>query len=193
MKNFKQHWSPLFLAALFLSASSSLAQAEDIAPRELWDKDEIQVQVASIDSETREIVLRGPAGNLFPITATEDIQRFDEIEVGDTIKAEFWTYVIAEFREPTEVELQMPFQSLSETQRTPAGAPIGGAIGEIFRAVVTVEIIDRPDMSVTVKGPRGRYVPIPVQDEELITQLQVGNTVIIEYAEAIALSLEKAE
>ena len=58
---------------------------------------------------------------------------------------------------------------------------------------VTVEIINRPDMLVTIKGPAGNYVTITMQDHQLIEQLNVGEVGILTYAEALALSLEKVK
>jgi len=66
-------------------------------------------------------------------------------------------------------------------------------LGAVVKAVVTVEVINRPEMIVTVKGPRGNYVSIPVEDKALIEQLHVGEVVVLTYAEAVALSLQKLD
>ena len=48
-------------------------------------------------------------------------------------------------------------------------------------------------MTVTVKGPRGNFVTVDVEDKALIEKLNVGEVGILTYAEALALSLEKVK
>lgn len=67
----------------------------------------------------------------------------------------------------------------------------GAQVGAIVQAVVSIEIINRPYMEVTIKGPRGNYVTIPVEDEKMITEIRVGQRLVMTYAEAVAVSLIK--
>ena len=48
-------------------------------------------------------------------------------------------------------------------------------------------------MTATVQGPRGNYVTIQMEDEELIKELNIGEVLILTYAEAIAVSLERVD
>jgi hypothetical protein len=48
-------------------------------------------------------------------------------------------------------------------------------------------------MEVTIRGPRGKYVTLPVVDGDLLKQLYAADMVVLTYAEALALSLEKSE
>ena len=63
----------------------------------------------------------------------------------------------------------------------------------MVKAVVTIEAINRPFMLVTVKGPAGNILTIEMEDAELITELNIGQVVILFYAEAIAISLTEVE
>jgi hypothetical protein len=159
--------------------------------REKWESLTIEAVVEAVDQEKREVLLRGPEGNLVTVTADEGVQRLDEIKVGDRVNAQFSTYIKAEFRDPTEAEKAEPVVVLAGLGRAAENQPPGAVVGQAFKAVVTIEIINRPDMFVTVKGPRGNYATIPAEDRELITQLNVGEVVILTYAEAVALMLEK--
>jgi len=67
----------------------------------------------------------------------------------------------------------------------------GAIVGAVMRGVVTIEALNRPYMVATVKGPRGNYVTIPMEDAEFMTKLHIGQVVILTYAEAVAVSLEK--
>ena len=66
-------------------------------------------------------------------------------------------------------------------------------VGAVVKAVVTIEALNRPFMVATVMGPQGNYVAIPMEDEQLITELNIGQVVILTYAEAMAVALEKVE
>jgi hypothetical protein len=46
-------------------------------------------------------------------------------------------------------------------------------------------------MLATVRGPRGNYLTIKMEDKALIEQLNIGQVVILTYAEAVVVSLEK--
>jgi len=160
-------------------------------PKEKWDYVIIQATVEAIAMATREVTLRGPQGNLVTITVDESVQRFDEIGLHDVVTAEYWTYMKAEFRNPTVEELSEPLVILAEGGKAPEGMDPSAEVGAVVKAVVTIEIINRPDMLVTIKGPMGNYMTIEMVDGELIEQLNVGEVVVLTYAEALALSLEK--
>ena len=57
----------------------------------------------------------------------------------------------------------------------------------------TIEIINREDKLVTIKGPRGKYVTLPAKDPALLEELKIGEVLVMTYAEALALSLEKVK
>ena len=164
---------------------------ERLQPREKWSRVRIQASVEKIDRKKRKITLKGPQGQLVTLTATDQIKRFDEIEVGDSVQSEYWTFLRAEFREPTAEEKAAPLVVLAEAGRAPKEVDPAGAVGAVVKAVVTVIAINREDAEVIIQGPRGNYVVLPVVDEEVLKKLEVGEVVIMTYAEAVALSLRK--
>ena len=97
----------------------------------------------------------------------------------------------AEFRQPTEEEVNEPLVVLVEGGKAPEGMDPAAVVGAQVKAVVTIEILNRPSMLATVKGPRGNYTSIPMEDENLMSQLHIGQVVILTYTEAMAVSLEK--
>jgi hypothetical protein len=185
-------YSIVLIMLLFASANSfAQVDKDSIAPREKWNLVAMQGTVTEIVKETRDITLRGTDGNLVTITADENIERFDEIEVGDVITFEFWEYLRAEFRKPTAEEIAEPLVGVAEGVKAPEGMDPGAVIGAVVKAVVTIEALNRPLMIATVKGPRGNYLAIPMEDEVLITELNIGQVLILTYAEAVAVSLTK--
>lgn len=191
MKKFTQ-LSFLFLAFVFTAITAQAQEDKnELPPKERWSLETHEGIVKEIDKEAQEVTVQGSEGNLLTITASEGMTRFDEISLGDVISLEYYEYLSAEFRSPTAEELAEPLLILTEEGRTPEGMDPGAAVGAVVRAVVTIEVLNRPKMTVTVKGPRGNYVTIDMEDEGLMQRLNIGQVVILTYAEAMALTLIK--
>src|SRR5210317_2008537 len=99
MKTTKTLFSILILLAFF--TINSYGQDD----REKWSLISAQGKVTEINKETRDITLMGSQGELVTITASDAVKRFDEISVGDMVTFEYYTYMKAEFRQPTPEEL----------------------------------------------------------------------------------------
>ena len=179
------------IGLLTLVGMSLFAQEDQRPPREKWFLESVEGTVKEIDAATRAITLVGNEGEMVTFTASNEVKRFDEIAVGDVISFEYWTYIKAEFRRPTLEELAEPVQMIAEAGKAPDDMAPGAVVGAVVKAVVSIEIINRPYMLVTVRGPQGNYTTLPVEDPMLIEQLNVGEIVILTYAEAVAVALEK--
>ena len=178
----------LTLLALAMLLTLNLFAQED---RAKWISEELQGTITAIDTDSREVTVVGQEGNIVTLMAGDEVERFNELEVGDLIKLEYWTFMMAEFRNPSPEELAEPLVILAEAGKVDLDMPPGAAIGALVKAVVTVEVINRPYMDVVVKGPQGNFMTIPVEDPELIEMLNVGKVVILTYGEAMALYIEK--
>ena len=149
--------------------------------------------VTNIVKDTRKVTLKGPNDELVTVKASDQVKRFDEIKVCDVTTFDYYTYLKAEFREPTTEELTEPLIVVAEAGKTPEGMDSAAMVGAVVKAVVTVEIRNRPEMTSTVKGPRGNYLTFEMEDEALIQTLHIGQQVILTYAEAMALALTKVD
>lgn len=188
MKTTKNYFIALMI---FAFSATQLIGQESQDNRERWNLITMQGTVTDIVKETREITLMGSNGNLATITADKAVERFDEIVVNDVITFEYWTYMMAEFRAPTPEEIAEPLVVVAEAAKAPEEMDPAAGIGAVVKAVVTIEVLNRPYMLATVKGPGGNYLTIEMEDTELITQLHIGQVIILTYAEAIVMSLTK--
>ncbi len=176
----------------FLSLPMYGQTTEDTEPsREKASLVSMSGTVTTLVKETREITLKGADGELVTVVASDEVKRFDEIEIGDVLTFEYYTYMKAEFRQPTEEELAEPLTLIAEGGKAPEGMDPAAAVGALVKAIVTIEILNRPNMLATVRGPGGNYLTIEMEDEALMERLNIGQKVILTYAEAIAVSLEK--
>ena len=153
----------------------------------------VTASVESIDAAKREVTLKGPLGNTVTFTVDPRVKRLGEVKVGDLVRAEYYISFAAELRKPTPEEEKTPFVLLETTAKAPPGAsPAAGALRQ-FKVVTTIEGLDRPTQTVTVKGPRGNYLTARVADPSRLTQVRIGENVVITYTESLAIALEKVE
>jgi hypothetical protein len=152
----------------------------------------ITASVEAVDPGKREVTLKGPLGNTATFVVDQRVKRLNEFKVGDHVTANCYVAIAGELREPTAEEKQAPLTVMGGLARAPQGAePAGGGLHQI-KAVTTVEGIDLPTQTVTLKGPRENYVTVKAQDPENLKKLRLGDTIVVTYTEALAVSLEKA-
>jgi len=178
----------LLVAALPLAAQAE-APAEEPTGRAMAVK--IVAVVTDIDLETRQISLEIPSGDIITLTARENVVKLEDISVGDTLVTTYLAGLEAELREPTAEELAEPWLVVEEGAVSAEGEQpaIGGA--RVIRAVCTIEGMNRELGTVTIKDSRGKLHVIGDVEPEKMDGVALGQTVVVVYAEALALSLEK--
>lgn len=189
MKTLRTCFSIVFIVMISFVAIAQ--EVQELPSKEKLTLESVKGTVTAIDSESREITLMGTEGDLVTVVASDTVERFDEIEVNDIISFDYWTYMKAEFRAPTAEELEEPIVVLEEGIKATEDMDPGAVVGAVVKGVVSIEALNRPYMRATVKGPRGNFLTIPVEDEELLTKLRIGQVLILTYAEAIAVRLDK--
>jgi hypothetical protein len=154
---------------------------------------EVTAKVEAIDPNTREVTLKGPMGNEVTFTVDKRVKRLDEVKVGDLVHADYYVSVAAELRKPTPEEEKNPIVVLDAAGKAPPGtSPAAGGLRR-FKVVTTVEGLDRPTETITVKGPMGHYLTTRVADPANLTKIHIGDHIVVTYTEALAISLQKEE
>ena len=151
----------------------------------------IEAEVIDVDPEFRQVTLKGPMGNVVTVTAGEDVTNFREIKVGDTLVASYIAALEGELREPTAEELENPWVVVEDSATSEEGAPAAVGKARLIRAVCTIEGMNRALGTVTVKDPRGTLHMIGEVEPEKMEGVTLGQTVVLVYTEALAISLEK--
>jgi hypothetical protein len=183
------------ISSLLLGGLPALSVAEvDVGMRgdnTRTDIKQISAVITEIDAKSREITLEGELGNLLTITAGPEIARFDEFKVGDIVTATYASSVSGELREPTEAELAAPMVALDEAAIAASDMPPGAAVGQAVRAVCTIEGMNRVTRTVMLKDPDGDFHIIGDVDPAKMEGVILGQTVVVTYTQALALTLEK--
>lgn len=148
--------------------------------------------ITDIDHETREFTLQMPSGAFVTLTAGEEIQRFNEFSVGDAIVATYVTSLAGEVREPTEEERENPWQELDAAAVAGLEIPPGVAGMRVIKAVCTIEGMNRVAGTVMIEDPRGKFHLIGDIKREQFEGRMLGETIVMVYTEAVALTLEPA-
>ena len=168
------------------------------AETKMLSRNEFQIRnftgtITDVDYANREVTLKDSAGQIQTFSVAKEVQRFNEAKVGDRVVVNYYFGFNAEVRKPTAEEQQNPLVLLQATGRgSPDESPTGTTTQQI-RAVVTIEGLDRAEQSITVKGPRGKYYTARVADPSRFDQVHIGDTIVLTFTEAAAISLLPAE
>ena len=147
--------------------------------------------VDSVDLEKRELTLKGDGGHPVTLTVDQRVKRLNEIKPGDTVTANYYASAASEFRSPTESERAKPVVLLEETVKVVKEADPAGVALRKYRVVATVEGVDRASSALTLKGPGGKYHTVRVKDANKLTELRLGDAIVVDYTEAFAISVTK--
>ena len=153
----------------------------------------VEAVVTKIDLETRQVTLQGPEGNSFTLTASEEVVKLEDVKVGDKLRATYLAALEGELREPTEEEKAEPFV---EVRDSGAGMvedkPMAGT-ARVIHAVCTIEGMNRLLGTVTIMDPNGKVHVIADVEPEKMSNVTLGQTIVMTFSEALALSLEHVE
>ena len=152
---------------------------------------EVEGEVIAVDLETREVVVRGPAGNFVTLSAREDGLDLSKIASGDTIIADYVASIEAEVRALTTEEEANPWVVLGEMGRTADDDSMTAAgAARLIRAVCTIEAMDR-NGNVMIQSARGRMHTVGGVETDKLDNVRLGDTVVVVFTEALVLSLKE--
>jgi len=154
-------------------------------PSEIAQAVSIVATVESIDRANRKVTLRGPMGDTHVVRVGKHITEFPRVDVGDEVEVSYVQGMVKEIREPTAEELNTPLRIIDMRPEDPNDV----REMRVIHAVVTIESIDTEKQTVSVRGPMGAHRTFPVIYPERLAQAEIGDTVIITYIEAMAVTL----
>jgi hypothetical protein len=150
----------------------------------------LQGTVQAVDHERRTVTIRGAQGNIVTLDVPTSVTRFDEVKVGDTIRATYSDRVNVRLHAAGDP----PVDRVVETSTTPApGAPPGATASRQREQTVTVTAWDPATRMVSFTSPSGTSYTRRVAesiDPTVVAGLAVGQRVDITRTEAASLNLE---
>jgi Cu/Ag efflux protein CusF len=142
--------------------------------------------IIAIDKENRIVTLRGPKGNDVAVKADQNVQRFNELKIGDIVTATYAQAVAVRVRKPGAAA---PPKQAESVVRQPDNR--GATITREQTVSVSIQEIDLTAPSVTAEGPQGRQYTFRVRDRSEIQGLKVGDKVDVTYTEALLLRADR--
>lgn len=187
------------LAAALLVVAASCSEEKSAAKTEPASRGQAHGQgatvtqtflVEAVDAPGRMITLKSASGKTGTFRAGDQVKRFSEIHVGDTLVAQYTVSVIAELREPTAQEKAAPMVVEDTMSRAPSTAPPAGAMTRTIRIVSTVDAVDRQAKTITLKGPQGNTLTAIVDDPSVLSGVSVGQYVVATFREQLVMAIE---
>ena len=175
-----KHPLPLFALLLPLSALAQPSVAIITEPVQAL------VTVTRVDAKARTVTVRGPAGNLHVLAVPKEAQNLDQVKPGDRFKMTYAeAAAIAVSKGGTPAASREKMVSLA-----PKGAKPGGYQVRTFNVAGVVEAIDYQRRQVSVRGPKGNIVSLPVSGEvKDLETVSVGDRITVTYSEALAMEM----
>lgn len=186
-------YRPTILIPLLLAALPSGCTTTPEAPRQAQITDEVTAKatVVAIDGASRQLTLQGAEGPAMVLVAGPEVRNFDQIEVGDTLTANYTVTVSARRLEADEFDTQEGAGIAAA--RADEGQKPGAAIGAGMAMTVVVKSVDREQNIVVFTDPEGAIHAIEAQRDvgrRFIAGLEPGDRVELVYGEALALAVE---
>ncbi len=151
----------------------------------------VTATVTNIDLTIRQVTLRRPDGSTFLVIAGEQVRNLPQLRVGDTVTLEFYDTLALELKKGGTGVPSSRTDSLSES-RAALGQRPGGSTTRETVIVADVIATDAPTQTISLRGPGGRTVILPLRDPEQFKRIAVGDQVEATYVEAVALSITPA-
>lgn len=146
----------------------------------------VKATVEAVNMVTRIVTLRYPDGRTFEIYAGKEVANLPQVRAGDE--------VVASYAESLAVRMAKPGEVRNETAQgievaTPGSTPNGLVENEITLTAKIVGI-DKTLETASLKLPDGGVRVVKVQDRSNLDKVNVGDTIVVTYTKAFAVSVE---
>jgi hypothetical protein len=151
---------------------------------------EISAQVVGLDKATRTLTLKGPKGNVMDIVAGDEVKNFDQIKLGDAVVARYAQALVFELKKTRVAAGDVAVKELAAKAKPGERPAVAGA--RQVTVLADVVAVDPKAGTITLKGPKGNEVVLPVENPDQFKVVKKGDQVEATYTEAVALSVEAA-
>jgi uncharacterized OB-fold protein len=145
--------------------------------------------VETIDHPKRVVTIKTTTGEFVTLDVPESVQRFNEVKVGDKVKATYNNNVTVRLKPPGE-----PAVDTAKTAKTGGeGARPGGMAAMERTMTATITAIDKSASSMTFVGPNDWKYSRRVVDPKVFDQVKVGDQVDITWITDVTVAVLSAE
>jgi len=151
---------------------------------------EVRAVVVGLDKAARSMDLKGPKGRVVTLVAGDEVKNYDQIRLGDQVVARFMQSITLELKKGGKGIMER-----TDTQDAVAAKPgerPGVAAARQIHVIANVVEVNKKAMTVTLKGPKGNYVDLHLQDPKQLARIKKGDQVEAVFTEAVAITVEPA-
>ena len=178
------------ICAVLLTVLLGACATAPPAPVELTEDKALEAEVVAVDVSQKMVTLRGPAGDDVTIRVP-GARNLAQVEPGDILKVIYSATYRASLAEPGRSDSG----AVLSAGRAPEGAAPGGFVAAEAATTVEVISVSEDGGSVSVRDEEGVLQSMDVRREEgraFARKLKRGDMVLLEYAEAVAIDLQKS-
>ena len=144
--------------------------------------------VTAIDAATRLVTVVSPNGATATFKAGPDVVNFDQIHVGDQIRATLTKELVVFLRKPGEPAADGGAGAIA---LAPLGAKPGIVMAGTVEVTAKVEAVDLKLHEATLLFPDGTSKTVPVRPDVDLTRAKLGEEVVMRTTQSVALLVEK--
>ena len=181
-----------FLTALSLGlvAIDAVAESEIKRVAERESHESLAGVVEAVNAQNRMITIRGLKRPELVVVMNvgEDVRNLGRVQVGDRISVDFRQALAVDLKKGGGLDTGAG--SVTVAGRAEKGQKPGAAAADVVTVVATIVAIDTDVPSVTLEGSEGDQFEVLVRHPEKLSEVSVGDQVIITYARAMAVSVK---
>ncbi|NEV62189.1 copper-binding protein [Thiorhodococcus minor] len=170
-------------ATLGLLTLLPIAQAETTPVAGAAVSSELSGKVAVVNQEKRMLTIETAEGRFEVVHVPDEVQRLDEIKIGDQLTITETTLILVELRKGADAGT-MGVQQDSSITREPGDKPAGMMVDSVTVTGV-VQAIDRDAGRVTIMAPE-ETMTFEVQDPAVLADVETDDSVSASYIRAIS-------
>jgi hypothetical protein len=176
----------MMLAALVWVAVAMSPQAQTVSTANVL---KMSATITAIDAANRMLTLRDDNGNEDTFSVSKEVQRFDELKVGQKVNLTYYESVVFQVIKPGEKGSGTSFDAAAKRG---TGALPGGTIATQEKMTVTVKAIDAAVPSVTVATDDGRVVTRKIENKKNLENIKPGDKIDITFTRALVTTVTPA-
>jgi hypothetical protein len=139
--------------------------------------------IETIDKDKRAMNIKTADGTFVAVNAPESVIRFDQLKVGDKVKATYNNNVIVRLKPAGEPAVDTADKTIIRDQTS-------GQATMVRRMTASIADIDKSASSITFVGPNGWKYSRRVVDPAVFDQVKVGDRVDITWNTDLTVSVE---
>jgi hypothetical protein len=139
--------------------------------------------IETIDQNTRAMNIKTADGMFVAVNVPESVYRFNELKVGDKVKATYNNNVMVRLKPPGEAAVNTADPGYANGQTS-------GTQVMVRRMTASIVAIDRGASSISFLGPNGWKYSRRVVDPTVFAQAKVGDMVDITWNTDLTVSVE---